>query len=81
MLDIILILPNFLMLCLGLLLPRGACKIAAENIALRKQLMTISRGMMRSPKLVTSDRILFGMLGAIISPYRLESATDTHHGN
>ena len=53
------------------MLPCGARKIAAENIALRKQLMTMSRGMRRSPKLKTTDRIVFGMLGAIISPKRL----------
>lgn len=70
--DIILIIPNFLILCLRILMPGGIRKIAAEKVALRKQLMTISRGMKRSPKLVTSDRIFFGMLGTIISPHRLE---------
>lgn len=72
MLDINLIIPNFLILYLRLLLPGGTRKIAAENVALRKQLMTMTRGMKRSPKLQTSDRIFFGMLGAIISIHRLE---------
>lgn len=77
MLDIILIIPNFLILCLRLLLPGGLRKIAAENVALRKQLMTMSRGMKRPPKLVTSDRIFFGMLGAITSSHRLEKIAIT----
>ncbi len=72
MLDIILIIPNFLVLCLRILLPGGTRKIAAENVALRKQLITMSRGCKRSPKLVTSDRIFFGMLGAMIGSHRLE---------
>ena len=40
MLDIILIIPKFLILCLRISLPGGVRKIAAENVALRKQLMT-----------------------------------------
>jgi transposase InsO family protein len=71
MLDIILMIPNFLILFFRLLLPGGARKIAAENLTLRKELMTLSRGMKRSPKLTTSDRIFFGMLASMISPIRL----------
>ena len=71
MLDIILIIPNFILLCIRLLLPGGLHKIASENMALRKQLITVSRGIKRSPKLTTSDRIIFGMLASMINPKRL----------
>jgi hypothetical protein len=53
MLDILLIFPNFLIIFMRLLLPGGERKIASENIALRNQLMTMSRGIKRSPKLTT----------------------------
>jgi len=71
MLDIILMIPNFILLFLRLLLPGGLNKIASENMALRKQLIAMSRGVKRSPKLTTSDRIFFGMLASMISPNRL----------
>ena len=50
--------------------PGGIKAIAAENIALRQQLITLSRQYKRSPKLTTSDRILFGFLSNLISPKR-----------
>ena len=71
MLDIILMVPNFILLCIRLLLPGGLHKIASENMALRKQLIALSRGIKRSPKLTTCDRITFGMLASMISPKRL----------
>ena len=39
--------------------PSGVKSLAAENIALRQQLITLSRQYKRSPKLTTSDRVLF----------------------
>ena len=54
-----------------LLRPGGAKAIAAENIALRQQLISLSRQNKRSPKLTTSDRILFGLLASWIKPKRL----------
>ena len=54
-----------------LLRPGGVKAIAAENIALRQQLITLSRQYKRSPKLNTSDRILFALLGSWIKPKRL----------
>ena len=62
---------NFIILSIRLLLPGGLQKIASENIALRKQLTVMSRGVKRSPKLTTSERIVFGMLTSMISPNRL----------
>ncbi len=54
------------------LLRSGGLKvIAAENIVLRQQLITLSRQHKRSPKLTTSDRILFGLLASWIKPRRL----------
>ena len=55
--DIILASLNFVILFLRLLLPGGVRKVAAENLVLRKQLINMSRGMKRSPKLTTSDRV------------------------
>lgn len=51
--------------------PGGLKAVVAENIALRQQLITLSRRIKRSPKLTTSDRILFGLLGSWINPKRL----------
>jgi len=51
--------------------PGGVKTIAAENIMLRQQLITLSRRYKRSPKLTASDRILFGLLGSWIKPKRL----------
>jgi len=52
-----------------LLRPSGAKAIAAENIVLRQQLITLSRQQKRSPKLKTSDRIIFGLLTNLGSGY------------
>ena len=54
-----------------LLRPSGVKAIAAENIVLGQQLIRLSRQYKRSPKLTTSDRILFGYLGGFINPNRL----------
>ena len=63
--------PNYILLCIRLLLPGGLSKIASEHMAFRKQLIAMSRGIKRAPKLTTSDRIIFGMLASMISPKRL----------
>jgi len=49
----------------------GVKAMAAENIVLKRQLITIARHQKRSPKLNTADRILFGFLTAWINPKRL----------
>jgi len=51
--------------------PGGVKTIAAENIALRQQLVTMARYHKRSPKLNPSDRIVFGLLASWINPKRL----------
>ena len=65
--GIIIAVLNFIILFIRLLLPGGIRTVAAENLALRKQLIYFSRGMKRSPKLKTSDRIIFGCLSSMIS--------------
>ena len=54
-----------------LLRPGGVKAIAAENIVLRQQLISLSRQHKRSPKLKATDRILFGMLASWINSRRL----------
>ena len=49
----------------------GVKAIAAENMVLRQQLISLSRQHKRSPKLNTLDRIMFGMLARWINPRRL----------
>jgi len=51
--------------------PGGAKALAAENMALRQQLITLSRHHKCSPKLTTSDRIIFDFLTRVIRPKRL----------
>ena len=55
-----------------ILRPGGVKAVAAENMALRQQLITVSRQHKRSPKLIPSDRILFATLSAFINPKRLQ---------
>lgn len=51
--------------------PDGVKAIAAENLAFRQQLITLSRQHKRSPNLEASDRIIFGLLCSWIHPKRL----------
>lgn len=71
MLKLIVFISNIIILWLRLLLPGGVRKVAAENVALRKQLITASRHVKRSQKLTTIDKILFGILTSMISTKRL----------
>lgn len=52
--------------------PGGAKSLIAENIALRQQLMASMRSRKRSPNLGTTDRVIFGFLGSLISQNRLK---------
>lgn len=54
-----------------LLKPGGVKAIASENLILRQQLIVAQRARRRAPNLKTSDRFLFGLLCALISPNRL----------
>jgi len=62
---------SFVCVWLRILKPGGVRTIAAENIALRKQLITLTRHKKRSPKLSTHDRIFFGLLTSMIGAKRL----------
>lgn len=62
---------NIINVWLKLLRPGELRAVAAENIALRKQLIAVSRHQKRAPKLTAFDTILFRILTAMISPKRL----------
>ncbi len=51
--------------------PSGVKAIAAENMVLRQQLLSLSRHHKRSPKLTGSERIIYGLLGGLINQHRL----------
>ena len=54
-----------------LLRPGGARTLAAENLALRQQLIVMNQKRLRAPKLTLFDRLTFGVLTRFISPKRL----------
>ena len=62
---------SYIILLLKLLSPGGVRGIAAENIVLRQQLITMSRRQQRAPKLTFFDKITFGLFAAMISTKRL----------
>ena len=62
---------NFIRVWMQLLKPGGVKSIVAENITLRNQLIVLARKQKRSPRLSAIDRILFGILGSMISVKRL----------
>ncbi len=69
--NILLLIPTLITVCLRLLIPGGTRRIAAENIALRNQLITLTRNQKRAPKLTTFERITFGILAGFLSYKRL----------
>jgi len=71
MIKSISIILSFISIWLRLLRPGGMRAVAAENIALRKQLIALSRHQKRAPKLTAFDKIVFGILTAMIKPNRL----------
>jgi len=62
---------SFIAVWFRLLRPGGVRSVAVENIALRKQLIALSRHHKRAPKLTTFDRIAFGFLTSMMSVKRL----------
>ena len=50
----------------------GIRAVAAENIVLCQQLITLSRNLKRAPKLTFFDKITFGILTSMISLKRLQ---------
>jgi len=71
MISLIRFICGWLHVMVKFLRPSGVKAVAAENIALRQQLIRLSRQYKRSPKLTTSERILFGFLGGFINHKRL----------
>jgi len=63
----------FLRTLLILCSPGGAKKLMAENIMLRKQLITVGCNRKRAPNLSLWDRLHFGFLAGLINPIRLAS--------
>ena len=53
-----------------LLTPGGVKGLAAENVALRQQLLMLDRGRRRAPDLSLADRILHGLASLLIKPVR-----------
>jgi hypothetical protein len=55
--------------------PGGIKALAAENLILKQQLLITSRSRVRSPRLTTADRLIFGWLSMLMNPGRgLKSA-------
>ena len=69
--KLIALLFHYIILCMRLLSPGGARAIMAENIALRQQLIVLSRKKRRSPKLSFFEKITFGLFTTMISSKRL----------
>ncbi len=69
--EIIELLVHFIVTFFRLLKPGGVKTVMAETLALKQQLIVMKRGRKRSPKLITSDRFLFGLLAFIIGESRL----------
>jgi len=72
MMKIIAFISSYIVTWLRLLRIGGARAIAAENIVLRQQLITLSRNHKRAPKLTFFDKITFGILTSMISLKRLQ---------
>ena len=51
--------------------PNGTKALIAENLLLRKQLITVSRKYKRSPNLSFWNRFIFALLSSLIRPARL----------
>ncbi len=62
---------SYIVLCLRLLSPGGIRAIAAENMVLRQQLITLSRNQKRGPRLTFFEKITFGLFTSMISAKRL----------
>ena len=65
------IVTQLLFTLLKLCKPGGVKALVAENIALRQQLITLSRKRNKSPKLNTQDRWIFGIVTGCINRSRL----------
>ncbi len=71
MMKLIALMFSSIVVCLRLLSPGGVRAIAAENIVLRQQLITLSRNQKRAPRLTFFEKITFGLFTSMISAKRL----------
>ncbi len=67
MMKLIALIFSYIVLCLRLLSPGGIRAVAAENIVLRQQLITLSGTQKRAPRLTFFEKITFGLLASMIS--------------
>jgi putative transposase len=72
MMKIIAFISSYIITWLRLLPCGGVRAIAAENIVLRQQLITLSRKHKRAPRLTFFDKITFGILTSMMSVKRLQ---------
>jgi len=63
---------SLLLMLIKLSKPGGIKVVVAENMAMRQQLIVMTRGKRRSPKLNTSDRFLFGLIAFFVNENRLK---------
>jgi len=52
--------------------PGGAKVVVADSLAMKQQLITMSRKYKRSPQLMSSDRFLFGFISLFLSDKRIQ---------
>ena len=71
MMKLIALISNYIVLCLRLLSRGGVRAVAAENMVLRQQLITLSRNQKRAPRLTFFEKITFGLFASMISARRL----------
>ena len=63
---------HFITLIFKLLKPGGLKTVAAENLAIRQQLIIANKDRQRSPPLTTLERFLFGLWAMLISEHRID---------
>ena len=71
MMKLIALISSYIVLCLRFLSPGGVRAVAAENMILRQQLITLSRNHKRAPRLTFFEKITFGLLASMITAKRL----------
>ena len=67
MMKLLALIFSYIVLCLRLLSPGGVRAVTAENIALRQQLITLSRSQKRAPRLTFFEKITFGLLASMMN--------------
>ncbi len=70
--TLFLLIIHFVVLIFKLLKPSGLKTVAAENLAIRQQLMIATRKRHRSPSLTPLERFLFGLWAMLIPKHRIK---------